>query len=635
MTTSSPCTILWDIPSSKSVTDASILSFLTPLQEHELLANGVVKNVVTMSRVMDAVSVEAREFYLDVVADIGLYTLPDGRTLRKALGGRGIASQWWYHPVAFRDSERDPTYANILAILAIVREVQARNAGELHLVRPPVGVAEVLRSRFRVVVEKPFRSLGGLTLMRRLLGRMRFLLRVFETKLALRQYHRSLQPKMDVALQGFWDWSVLSDSSSGGQLRDRYFGKLPEELRKRGKRVGYWCWYDPWNRPGKSRRHHEEVLAPLQTREDVLILQSLLTLREVIAAVLDFRSLLIILGIAWKRAFRNIFVRHGLNFYPLFRLPLVSGCMGSEMPQCRLIERAAARAQAETKPRLMVCFLEHFPPSRAIYAGLRGSDTRSWAIQHASYNQGKTFAALHAYREFSPQEDGKTVPHPDRVCVMGELGARLFRGCGYEQDQVLLTGSARFDHIHPPEDGARSPATAVRDRECINVLITTSLPAKADFLLAEASVEAGKGLEDRISLRLRQHPFDRMESQPGYARIAPRLEMSHNTLEEDLAWSDLILFSQSTVGEEAFLAGKAVWQFRYPHPDQSALVEVAAIPRFYTVSELRNALGDFASTGGPVGPSEQTLEEVYHALFQTTNERPSMAIAEAICAEFQ
>lgn len=585
-----------------------------------------------MSRVMDAVSAKARELYLEVVADIGLFVLPGGNTLRGALCGKGKASQWWYHPVSFRASECDPIYTNILAILAIVREAEARGTEALRLIRPPIGVAEVLRSRFRVSVERPARGLGLISLIYRLLGRMRFLLRVCKTKLVLRRYRRP-HHKMDVALQGFWDWSISPEEGLFGQLRDRYFGKLPDELCKRGKRVGYWCWYDPWNRPGVLGCHHREALAHLQAREDVLILQSLLTLWEVIVAVLDFRALLVILRIVWKRAFRDVFVSHGLNFYPLFRRPLVSGCVGSEIPQCRLFERAAVRARVETRPQLMLCFLEHFPPSRAIYAGLQGGDTRSWAMQHASYSPGKTFVALHPYKEFVPQEDGKSVPHPDRVCVMGKLGERLFRGCGYTQDRVLLTGSARFDHVHLRKDVTGSPATTTRNRGCVNVLIATSLPARADFLLVAASVTASKGLEDRISLRLRQHPFDRIEKQRGYAEIAPWLEMSCNTLEEDFAWADLVLISQSTVGEEAFLAGKPVWQFRYAHPDQSALAEVAAIPRFYTVPELRNALKDFASTAEPVRASMRVLEDVYHALFQTTNEVPSTAIAEAICME--
>lgn len=634
MTASSPLFVLWKAPSSELEAGATVLSFLTPREENELVASGTAKDVVTMSRVMDAVSEEARGLYLEIVADIGLFELPDGRTLREAARGRGKASQWWYHPVAFRDSEGDPTYTNILSVLAIVREARARAAGSLHLVHPPRGVAEVLSSRFEVSIEGSSGRPEWLVLLRNLLGRVRLVLRAIETKLALKRYYRCPGQKLEVALQGYWDWSVYPDGGAGGRFIDRYFGRLAEELRACGKRVGYWCWYDPWSRPGEFRSSHEEVLVPLRSCDNVVVLQSLLTLRDMIAAALDFRSLRIFLSVARQRGFREIFSRHGLDFYPLFRLHLFSGCVRSAIPICLLVEQATTLAQASTNPGLMICFQEHFPVPRAMYGAVRGSGTRAWAVQHASYSRGKTYGALQPQKEFAPHQDGESIPRPDRICVMGKHGRQLFRDCGYGEDQILLTGSTRYDHVALPAENriVSVPANAQRGR--VNVLVATSIPASVEFLLAEAAVEAVKGLEDCVFLRLRQHPFDLIEAQPGYARLAPWLEVSANSLEEDFAWADLVLMSQSTVGEEAILAGKPVWQFRFPHPDRSALAEVTAIPRYYTVAELRNGLQEFTSATAADRPGMPVIEEVYHALFQTTPEKPSVAIAEAICVEF-
>jgi hypothetical protein len=635
MNISSPCVVLWDLPSSELAGGATVLSFLSPRLEHELIARGAAKDVVTMARGMDAVSAEALVLYLDIVADIGLYTLPNGKTLREALRGKDKASLWWYHPVTFRDSESDPTFTNILSILAIARAVGAVGTTELRLVRPPAGVAEVLRSRYRVVVERPARRSEWINFGRSLLGRLRFLVRAVETMMALDRYYKHPNRKLDVALQGFWDWSVFPDDDSPNLLRDRYFGRLPDELRQRGKHVGYWCWYDPWNRPGKINFRHREIVVPLQSRGDVILLQSHLTIPEIVGTVLDARVLLTFLSVVWKRSFTELFARDGIDYYPLFKLPLLAGGVASGIPYCVLVERATARAAVMGKPKSMITFLEHFPHSRAMYAALGGNSTRSWSVQHASYSRGKTFLSLHPEKEFAIQRDGQAVPCPDRVCVMGELGYRLFRGCGYAQHQVLLTGSTRYEHIQIPKGDRTRQSSDPENQRAVNVLIATSLPASADFLLVDAAVEAVKGLADRIRLRLRQHPFDNMQRIAGFTKIESHLETRENTLNQDLDWADLVLISQSMVGEEAFLARKAVWQFRFPHPNQSALSEVAAIPRFYTVAELRQALLDLTTSATPLPPEESDTEQVYRALFQVGGKRPSVAIADAICAEFQ
>lgn len=634
MPNNSTCTVLWDLPKSKLNKEGTVLSFLSPITEHELLETGTVKEIVTMSRIMDDVSPEARELYLDLVADIGLYVLPDGRTLREALAYKSRSSLWWYHPVAFRNSEGDPTYTNILSLLAIVQEATKRGAKGLHLVKPPIGLAECLQSLFPVVVQNTTSPIDWFDLGRGLLGRIRWILRKILIQLALKRNYRRPQKKMDVVLQGFWDWSVFPAEGVEGQLSDRYFVNLPNELRKRGKSVGYWCDYDPSNRPGKKKRKNSEVLAPLKTRDDIILLESLLNPSDIVRTGLDFRPLLTFLAIHRLPSFVEVFVKDGLNFYTLFISPLFRGFISNTIPRCRLVENSVVRACQESEPKLLVCFQEHFLPSRAIYAGLRGSFSKSWAVQHASYNQGKTYGTLHQSKEFLSQPDHQSVPHPDRICVMGKNGERLFRGCGYSMNQVLLTGSTRYDDVRILRCNTCRPSMGPNHISPKKILIATSLPASTEFHLVQVAVEACKGLDKGVVLRLRTHPFGKMDRIPGYSKINNALEVSNVILDEDLQWADLILMSQSTVGEEAFLVGKPVWQFRFPHPDQSALAEVATIPKFYTVTELRQAFIDLASFSEISKPNQAEIEHVYRSLFQTNKEKPSVAIAEAIGKEF-
>lgn len=610
----------------------TVFSFLSPAEEDAFCRAGGSHEVVTMSRLMDDVCEEAREYYVDMIADAGLFRLSDGKTLRSVLHRKGKTSQWWYHPITFRNSEGEPTYAYLLMILAIVHEAVRRGIGSVHLVHPPHEVAAVLTSCFTVTVDRAAPKRAVFDLVRGLLGRGRFVTWALGAKLALLRHGRRPADVMDVALQGYWDWSVYADDAIPESLRDRYFGVLPERLRQRGMQIGYWCWYDPRNRPGGAGRGGREVLGPLAGRKDVLLLQALLTFREILVAALDFSAFPALWAAVRDDRFRNVFRRRGLDFFPLFAVPILRGGISSGIPQCLLYELATSRAQALTHPRVTVRFQEHNPPSRAVYAAMNGTATSCWAMQHASYNRSKTYLAMHPEKEFAGGGDGEAVPHPGRVCAMGDLGRRLFLDCGYAPEQVLATGSARYDHVRL--EATRNYAAAGSASRALRVLVASSLPARADIQLVLAAVMAVKDFPSKVALRLRQHPFDRMESQPGWRDLSPRLEMSTGALEEDLAWADLVLVSQSTVGEEAFLAGKPVWQFRFPHPDQSALAEVVAIPRFYTVRSLGQALQVLLATGGPVAPTADEIERVYRQLFQLRDIEPSIAIADAIRAEY-
>ena len=369
-------------------------------------------------------------------------------------------------------------------------------------------------------------------------------------------------------------------------------------------------------------------------RRDVLMLPALLTLREILAAGFDFSALPVLWSAVRQPAFQNVFRRHGLDFFPLFSVAIARGGLSSGIPQCLMYEAAASRAQALTAPRIVVRFQEHNPPSRAVYAAMAGTTTSCWAMQHASYNHSKTYLALHPSKEFAGAGDEEPVPHPERVCVMGELGRRLFAGCGYLPKQLLVTGSARYDHVRLKLASRAAGAGPGSRQRPLQVLIASSLPARADIQLVLAAVYAARELDAQIVLRLRQHPFDKMEAQPGWADVAAQLELSKASLDVDLAWADLVLISQSTVGEEAFLAGKPVWQFRFPYPDQSALAQVAAIPRFYAIRDLRQALAALLATDDCVAPTPDAIADVHRMLFQAADLEPSAAIAAALCAEY-
>jgi hypothetical protein len=87
--------------------------------------------------------------------------------------------------------------------------------------------------------------------------------------------------------------------------------------------------------------------------------------------------------------------------------------------------------------------------------------------------------------------------------------------------------------------------------------------------------------------------------------------LSTGSLDEDLAWADLVLFTYSTVAEEAVLKGLPAWQWKPVSFDASALSEAADIPRFASVAALRAALAGFTPGQGLPKDRDRLVEDLF------------------------
>jgi hypothetical protein len=161
--------------------------------------------------------------------------------------------------------------------------------------------------------------------------------------------------------------------------------------------------------------------------------------------------------------------------------------------------------------------------------------------------------------------------------------------CGYSEDRVFVTGSPRFDQL-PLADTAR-PVSGRANSE-LRLLLVGGLTKAADVEMLDAVSTAAAALSG-IRLRFRSHPFNRIEQTPEFLRFQDRVEVTHASLEEDLEDSDIVIFTYSTVAEQAFLLGKDVWQWFTTGFNGSALAEVAEIRAFGSVASLTTALRSF------------------------------------------
>ncbi|MBI5597106.1 MAG: hypothetical protein HY928_13515 [Elusimicrobia bacterium] len=600
----------WTLPPPQALAAGdAVLSFLSPADEASLPA----AQVVSARRLPPALRAEARAAYLAACARPPAAPGRDGRTLREAVCAGPGTSPWWYHPTSYRDCESDPAFSRIIACLAVRAEAAARGLDAVTLCGAPEEVALALAPALAVEVRSPARRPpGALRWLRALASRAKTgwdILRGLRAAARL----RPAAGRSDVLLSGFWDWSVRVEA---GGLADRYYKALPAELSARGLSLSWLLWLD------------SKAAGPLRGRGDARVLQAYLGVGDVLRATLDFRPLRAYL--AWRRRpdLRGLYAHAGLDLWPLFEERLLRGFLDGCLPRCELAALAAERACRDAAPRLLVSFLEHHPFARALASGARHGSGAAWAAtQHGSYCAEKTFCFLDPELDFQGRPDGRAAPTPDLLLTMGELGRRCFLSSGYPDGRVVTTGGPRFDHLRMP--AAPSPSAAAG--RAPRVLAVSTLDTAADIDMVEALVlaaDGGRGAE----VRVRDHPFSRLADQPRFAALAGAVRLCEGSLEDDLAWAYLVVYTYSTVAEEAVLAGKPVWQWLPLGYNASALAEVSPPPQFAAAAELRTALAAFRADPAHWAPNEARRKSVLDALFFRADGQGALRAAEALGA---
>lgn len=603
---------------------STVLSFLSPVEEKFLKKEhrNISGNEASMS-----VRRKSGALYPEIVADVSVTRVSDKLTLRQAMKEDNETSPWWYHAVAFRDPERDQVFNNIIKVLTIQKTAEEYGSKRIVLCGAESCLATALRSAYDVQEIEPVSGKSPVVIfLSGFISRFKYLLNFLRYRNALKKnYQLPSGRNYDLVFSGFWDWSFWENKGTG-KLDDRYFKNLLHALKSQGVNdVSYFAWFDPDAEPDKKWRLLSPVLQPLNGRDDVVILQMFLKISDVMEALLNFRPLKVYKKAKRKNKFQTIFQKNGLNLFPLFEMTLLAGYVDSHIPYCELVAKAVERAARKYSPLVSLSFLEHFPYSRAYYEGMRRSEkkTSCWAMQHAAYNHEKTFYYLDPDIEFRGLPDGNAVPRPDRIFVMGRLGQKLFLECGYGKNQISLTGSTRYDYIKMPMPYIIHKSPSIEKV----ILLVCTLSADTELPMIEAVSLAAQNIEG-LRLRIRNHPFMRVDKQPRYKRLNLNIETSKVSLEEDLANCDLIMFSYSTIAEEAFLRGIPVWQWLPQGFNGSALAEVMDIPRFWSVSSLQTALSDFYKNPDLYRPTKEMIQKVAEQIFYPADGGATARIAE-------
>lgn len=616
--------VIYKLDSQTIPSDAVVLSFLMPEDEYEFV-NSYKGQIFFGRKEVNTIREKAWLAYIDMVARISS-TPCNGQTLRQTLALAERGNPWWYTKFSFKDVESDPTFNIMLHVFTISNVAEREKIQDIVLYGALGEIKEILSSRYSVSIGIKGYFIRVLALVGGILSRIKLLFDALSALFALKLFSTLPDTKPDVVFQGFWDWSVYPDGNTKS-LNDIYFKSLPEQLRLKGFKCAWLLWLSPNYKPGTKNRSLKEVLNHVKGQPQLIFLQKFLNLKDIVYAFLDLRPLYQYLIFSRSKLFRKLFIEEGFDFFPFLNRRLICDFVSSGIPLCMLIECASRKAFAKYRPKISFTFLEFYLHSRALYEGGRFASPEiiHFTVQHASYNREKTFLVFDRERELYGRPDNCAVPVPDYMFAMGELGREIFMEDGFSPERVLLTGSPRQDNIR-----ISSRQRNKQNKDNYNVLLVTTLNPRHDLEMVEAVSAAAHGLKN-IKLFIRSHPFIRMEDLPEYRPYKHKIISTTGTLDEDIEMADLVIFTYSTVAEEALLQGVPIFQWLTAGYNASVFRDLkVAIPQFYSVLELKKELERFIVNPHLFFPSEITKSFVERQCFFKADGQSSARIADIL-----
>ena len=610
-----------------------LLSFMSP--ESEIKYEGVLgTRFINGRKVVQGIRRQAREAYVNLIAEMASTPCIFGKTLRQAMKGKDGISRWWYLRASSKDSVNvDSPYTPILRLYSIKTIAEQRNINHIRLFGAKRSFSLCLRKSFNVYLQRHEcrQKLNIRSFLRRfpvfygLAVRIVFTVTELYKLIILKSIPSLSNNRLDVAFQGFWDWSFTGKTNF--KLRNIYFSDLPERLRKMGYSVGWFCYLEKF----KKRTSYKKLVCETEKFSEIILIERYLKTADVLRAAFQFKYVLIVLAFLLSGKFRLLFIKDGLNLYPLFRNQIIWSIFGKDILLNELICIAVRNACRDIKPKIILTFQELFLACRPIYAGARQGKypLKVFAAQHAAYCTDKTLGTLVKDIELNGTPDDCNIPVPDGIFVMGELSQSIFHKNGFPDERVIISGGLRYQHVKIANNVSRKNSTI-----SLSILLISSMNEYLDIDMCKAVCAATKEMPF-VHLRIREHPFYRISHLEGFERFRSRIEVSTNTQQEDLAGTDLIIFTYSSFADEAILMGIPIWQWLWAGFNASVFLDIPIIPVFGSVNELRESIRKFMDNPDPYYPTEETKRKVLKECFGPAPEMASEIISNEIVKEMK
>ena len=559
--------------------------------------SSVSHNIFYASAVSREIRVETARQYVSLTA--GLSSLKNsGIDFRSAMTDDTLdCSIWWFHFVSARYDPLDKIFDYFLAIKIILKVSEDLRVANLLFYSVPNGVVEAfhVRSEASIVTsgQNERRSFSNILIFG-FLSRLKYLFQSIVRKLFVLKFAKFQKQHFDVLIFGFWDWSVKRQEN--GEIHDLYFKKVPDLVTE--KFSSSHCWlvlFDPFSQKKVKLADIRSKILFASGLHQVVFLEHFMGFFEILKNCLSYKHFVTFLK--FKKSIKAFLRQEDADYFPLFENELNLRFLDSSLPHLISVAHAVRTASEEIQPKIVASFLETYPISRALFAGVKAGsfEALTVAVQHASRNYSSVFFMHDPDIEVDPNSNINGVPRADKFIAMGELGRKLVLSSGYDNDDVSLCGCPRFDDV-------MLNSKLRKKRTIHNVLYLASGDLQKEVLHFRRALRAISEIGG-FSFRLREHFFWKLSDLTEFAYQREKFRISSGTLLEDAEWADLVLFSSSTAADECVLLGVPTWQLSSFRSNASSLSFDIQIPKFYSSEELKIAL----SKSQPFGLSAPDL----------------------------
>lgn len=530
--------------------------------------------VFPVEDVSDRALEKMRNHYPQFANQIIRQPIKNGVSLLQLLS-LGKGSAWWFTDTAEKSPLRTP-FLNQLYNLAIVDEVLSTckwDEVRLSLTDPVLEEtieSEIQKRRIPIETDRPpGPSLSQRKWQSRVKGSfwVRFLvLRVMlmvqtlgnRGALWLLGVGRPTPGKTPAALV-FSRYPVLYSAPFSDAPRERNLGSLIPRLRRSGpvwQVVLLTLW--PWQ---LLRRASEIRLA--FAAEQILPLPIFNTMKEWFAVFFG-PTLIFRLWRYWRLrpSLKADFCSWDVT--PLWRAELDRNLTGPELLSNLLLVSAIQKLARRYSPASIIHPSEFQPMERAIWAGLKGTQTRSVAFQHStvSSNALSYFFAEGEIQEALSGEDRLAAPLPDYYLTTGDWPLEVMRQAGYPANRSAVVGAVRYNELVVESQQNKS---AIRRRLDLPaqgkiVLVTTSSDRADSTALLESLAACIPSLADSFLFLFRSHYHLRIDTEVEqmFAMLAPEYRRTIDVdinLHDYIRASDAVVLTNSTTGLEAIALG--------------------------------------------------------------------------------
>jgi surface carbohydrate biosynthesis protein (TIGR04326 family) len=322
---------------------------------------------------------------------------------------------------------------------------------------------------------------------------------------------------------------------------DRFWGALPDFLRRRGLRVAHLANPLEWMEP------YDAIAAALAGSAEPACLAE--QAQSLAAAARDaWRTLL------WRPRRAERFRLAGRDLEPLFRDALAQERAGAR--QCFALKFRSVGAWLKrmgARPAAMLCLFENQPWEKLLRLGLAeafpGIATQGYL--HAPFSR-QYLSAIPSARDIAA---GRL---PSRLLVPGAAWRQIFRDAGLPEERLGLAPALRFAHLFDRAADHAEPAEAdARTEPRFAVLVIGPLDRFElhDMLsLLHQAAEGLPGLEVWVKLHPNMHP-DAVRAVLDEFPPGDRLKVTRTPVPQLLARVDAMTYTSSAACYEALAAG--------------------------------------------------------------------------------